>query len=319
MEKIFIQPARDLASARHIRKTLDRPIDLSVLSSLSPANLEKTYKAFGTSPFRLWSPKPSEKNEIAWKQMSKGDSVLIYAHGSDILRHFKVKGTMELPELGELVWDPVDSSGTPFRHLYALGEEEKCEMSLSDFKQVLGYKDNYTIQGFRGLNDQQSLKLLAALNSSLGPPDIFDEIAEHESDFAEAPETEKEELRKSRIGQGLFRKKLLGLWSGSCAVSGIQNEKLLRASHIKPWKDSDNKERLDPYNGLPLLPHYDHLFDAGFISFENNGEIILSDALQKQERDAIGVHSGLALEHIYLQHRPYLAYHRENVLIGNKL
>ncbi|MCC6242249.1 MAG: HNH endonuclease, partial [Gemmatimonadaceae bacterium] len=93
----------------------------------------------------------------------------------------------------------------------------------------------------------------------------FDDLSVHESELAPLAETEREQVTKARVGQGQFRERLLSLWRG-CAVTGVARPDLVRASHIKPWRMSNNEERLDPSNGLLLLPQYDHLFDAGFIS-----------------------------------------------------
>jgi predicted restriction endonuclease len=68
-------------------------------------------------------------------------------------------------------------------------------------------------------------------------------------------------------------------FEGSCRVTGVDKPDLLIASHIKPWRDSTNEERLNGHNGLFLSPHVDKLFDAGFISFENSGEMLISPQL----------------------------------------
>ena len=92
---------------------------------------------------------------------------------------------------------------------------------------------------------------------------------------SQIPATEKEALVKSRIGQGKFKKDLLVYWDSQCAVTGFSGEGLLRASHIKPWRDSNNTERLDKFNGLLLSPSYDAAFDCGYISFTNGGELLI--------------------------------------------
>jgi len=87
--------------------------------------------------------------------------------------------------------------------------------------------------------------------------------------------TEKESLIQCRIGQGKFRENLINLWQG-CSVTGVKMISLLVASHIKPWCYSDNKERLDPFNGFLLLPNIDKAFDMGYISFDEKGMILIS-------------------------------------------
>jgi putative restriction endonuclease len=75
------------------------------------------------------------------------------------------------------------------------------------------------------------------------------------------PKTESEAMRAVRLGQQNFRRDLLSFWDGKCALTGLNFPELLRASHIKPWRDCDPRERLDPDNGLLLAVHIDGLFD----------------------------------------------------------
>ena len=97
-------------------------------------------------------------------------------------------------------------------------------------------------------------------------------------------ETMKSTLIMARRGQGAFRERVR-FFEGSCRVTGVDKPELLIASHIKPWATSDNEERLNGHNGLFLSPHVDKLFDSGFISFENNGEILVSPSLDKDVLD----------------------------------
>ncbi|MBK6898287.1 MAG: HNH endonuclease [bacterium] len=82
---------------------------------------------------------------------------------------------------------------------------------------------------------------------------------------------------------------MLRIWNSLCAVSGSSTLDAIRASHIKPWRDSTDHERLDPANGLPLLANYDALFDAGLISFDDNGCMIVSSILNVTEREQLDV------------------------------
>jgi hypothetical protein len=101
-------------------------------------------------------------------------------------------------------------------------------------------------------------------------------------------ETEKEALRKYRCGQGLFRDRVAAL-EPHCRITGVNVKVLLRASHIKPWKDSTDKERLDGNNGLLLAPHVDHLFDQGYISFTNGGGVRISPKCPRHVLTAWGI------------------------------
>jgi putative restriction endonuclease len=125
--------------------------------------------------------------------------------------------------------------------------------------------------------------------------------------------TEAEALVKQRVGQDLFREMLLEYWGGRCAVTGLAVPELLRASHAKPWKDSDDRERLDVYNGLLLAVHLDALFDQGLIAFDDDGCGVVSAGLPEEARRIVLPGGELKLCRVAEPHRPYLAFHRERV------
>ena len=131
-------------------------------------------------------------------------------------------------------------------------------------------------------------------------------------EYLSLSDTERDAIIKSRIGQGQFRKSLISYWS-TCAVTGCQEPKLLRASHIKPWSKSDVAERLSLYNGLLLSPTLDVCFDSGFISFDDSGNIMVSNELHDNDMEALGIHKEMKLSNIENEHCKYLAYHRGNI------
>ncbi|WP_051287318.1 HNH endonuclease [Algoriphagus mannitolivorans] len=101
--------------------------------------------------------------------------------------------------------------------------------------------------------------------------------------------TEREGLVTSRVGQGAYRKGIIHRWNYQCAVTEFKDPRVLIASHIVPWKDASDPERLDVDNGILLSPTYDALFDRHLISFENSGKIILSDQISWKDYKKIGV------------------------------
>jgi hypothetical protein len=124
-------------------------------------------------------------------------------------------------------------------------------------------------------------------------------------------ETEKSLLTKARIGQGRFRADLLRFWQGHCALTDVSAPELLRASHIKSWRDSSNNERLDAFNGLLLAVHLDALFDRALISFGNAGEMLISKRLQPTEREVFGLISRAPKILLTARHLEYMDHHRE--------
>jgi len=99
--------------------------------------------------------------------------------------------------------------------------------------------------------------------------------------------TDRQALVMARIGQGLFRERVLKHWGYRCAVTGCAIQQAIRASHIKPWSESTNEERLDAFNGLPLLATLDALFDRHLISFDGMGKMLISSELTKAERQLV--------------------------------
>jgi hypothetical protein len=141
-----------------------------------------------------------------------------------------------------------------------------------------------------------------------------DDIATHQSEIRNLPETERQSVIKARIGQGVFRQQLLEMWEG-CAVTSVRLPNVLRASHIKPWRFSTNAERINPYNGLLLLPQYDQLFDKGLISFNETGGIIKSPALEGIEPAKLGIAVNDQLRSFSSLHQEFLDYHRREVFV----
>ncbi len=125
--------------------------------------------------------------------------------------------------------------------------------------------------------------------------------------------TERMSLVKSRVGQGLFRQKLLVHWK-ACAVTGFNDTNLLIASHIKPWRSSDNSERLNPFNGLLLTPNLDRAFDGGLITFRQDGPILISPLLS--EPDKLGISGSMRIE-IKERHQSFMQFHRDIVFRAN--
>lgn len=87
---------------------------------------------------------------------------------------------------------------------------------------------------------------------------------------------------KTRVNQSVFRSIILSNYSGKCALTGIDVPELLVASHIKPWA-VDEKERLNPANGICLSSLYDSAFDKGLIGFDQDYKVILSPRILEQE------------------------------------
>ena len=124
----------------------------------------------------------------------------------------------------------------------------------------------------------------------------------------------KSSLINSRIGQGDYRKKLMDECP-FCPFTMVSDERLLVASHIKPWVLSDDKEKVDPKNGFLFTPTFDRLFDRGFISFEDDKTLMVSPWISPMNQKRLGIYNGKIIDALPLddKRKAYLAFHREYI------
>ena len=121
--------------------------------------------------------------------------------------------------------------------------------------------------------------------------------------------TEREALTKARLGQGLFRQRVAQM-EPCCRVTGLARQEFLVASHIKPWRDCDNTERLSGANGLLLSPHLDKLFDRHWISFDSSGELIWRHEAAGEALDCWGIKRACVLRPFSREQEGFLELHR---------
>lgn len=124
---------------------------------------------------------------------------------------------------------------------------------------------------------------------------------------------EKKALTKIRINQSVFRELLLKRYS-SCCLCNVNDKNFLVASHIKPWAKSNSEEKLDVNNGLLLCPNHDRLFDKGYISFDNDGRILISNNLSHNNLIYMNIRENMKIN-ITDEAKKYMKYHRENIFI----
>jgi hypothetical protein len=127
-------------------------------------------------------------------------------------------------------------------------------------------------------------------------------------------ETVRDALVKARLGQGQFRKSVSTLET-TCRITKVTNPIHLVASHIKPWRESNNGERLDAENGLLLTPSIDHLFDRGFITFSGGGMLICSPVADNVSLKKMGVpvDQQFSVGSFTKLQQGYLEFHRDKV------
>lgn len=123
--------------------------------------------------------------------------------------------------------------------------------------------------------------------------------------------TERKGLVTSRVGQGFYRQEILKKWSNACAVTGVEIKEILIASHILPWSQSTDEERLDIDNGILLSPNLDALFDKHLISFTDTGEILINSKITDDKHVYLGLNKAMKLCHVNPAMKKYLEKHRQ--------
>lgn len=162
-----------------------------------------------------------------------------------------------------------------------------------------------------GLIGQAYWDAFAALSSTPNAPDSGD-LEDQIVDQGLIGPTFREQVVRARRGQGVFRANVL-LREEYCRVTKVNEPRHLKASHIKPWRDASDAERLDGANGLLLSPHIDHLFDEGYITFSADQRLILVPEVRDNLVDAWGIDTGVRVGDFSPEQNAYLDYHRANI------
>ena len=120
-----------------------------------------------------------------------------------------------------------------------------------------------------------------------------------------------------RIGHDSFRDALVQYWGGACAITGMSNKALLRASHIKPWAASTSEEQTSLFNGLLLAPQWDAAFDCGLMTLDAAGAVLVSPLLSGADAEILGFEAGMRLRKpLQPQHQVFMEYHRQHVFLA---
>jgi len=256
------------------------------------------------------SPQPDEFGHIgqAWDQVGWRVDIDFQKFTEPILpkQHMQVIGP-NLPER----YSPIRQSGD--------GNQVYLTQISSPLALVIGQLASPELLGIiQGIQISETAE--TPLPELRGIVEWEERECEQISDDSKLPDTEKDALIKARRGQGKFRQNV-GRIEHFCRVTRVDRPEHLIASHIKPWRESDNRERLFEGNGLLLTPTIDHLFDRGFISFENSGELLISPVAHGESMNKMGIITDRIINvgDFATPQREFLEFHRTNVFLKREI
>lgn len=289
-------------------------------------NLGDSYKEVKEYSY-LWAPAYTDTAEgkktvkAGWKHVpavSKGDILICYANGKIIYIAIAKKDAYSAQRPSNITFDKwklqgfkieVDLEVLPIPidmnevrdEIYAL-YNDKCSPKLLDKNKKMAQQYLIALPQAAGI----------FLLDTLGEAAIKIQEKLPKSNNQPIPNaTTKESIIKARIGQGKFREDVLKLWNNRCPVTNVDLPELLIASHILSWQLSDDVEKLDKYNGLPLSPSIDKLFDKGFISFADHGDMLIGKNITTEILQKLGINLDTKITGLKNEHFKYLKRHRE--------
>lgn len=272
--------------------------------------VDTTIKAIGIAQSYCWeSPKPVEFGQAGQSWENVGWKVRV--RFTSLLHRVRPKDHMEL--LRRVLpsrYSPLQANGNGIQSVYLTEIPQ-------DFAQVLS-----------GLIGEEARLLMRAADVAIRPDDrgnmmtgddldVWERrLEERVASDASILDTDREAIIRARRGQGLFRERVTRI-EKRCRITGVEDPVHLMASHCKPWRDSSNEERLDGENGLLLTPSIDHLFDRGFIGFEDSGDLIISPVAHRPSLERMGVKTGRVVNvgGFTEGQRGFLDFHRNAVLL----
>ena len=276
MSKIILQPSGNKDAREHYEDTLANPVKLSSIEKfISQKHKEVLDEIYPDGNLFIWGVTPAGNNIGKWNKINSGD-VTLFSRDGAIYSSAVTTYKFHNKNLASFLWD-FDSKGQTWEYIYFLDEVREQKIPYINFNRSIGYKDNNIIQGFNVLDEEKSRKVFEdfGLESSTYIPEINQE--EYIDLVVDIPSTEESYTAKRRLEQGFLRKKLFS--NKTSSKCGCCNKEypvsMLWCSHIKKRSKCNDDEKRDFNVVLPMCRFgCDELFEKGYISVDNSGNII---------------------------------------------
>ncbi len=282
------------------------------MREVRPGDLVLSYagaavQGFGFAKTHCYScPRPDEFGKVGEAWISTGWRVDV-----DFQRFsspFRTIGNMEhLAELLPGKYSPIKENGKGNqRYLSEVSELLVRRLAELAEPMLLAMLNNNVL-----LDNQDSIEV------EIAPIMEWEELEQKKIEaVSEIPETQRKALVYARRGQGLFKENV-SRFEHACRITHVDNPTHLIASHIKPWRESSNEERLQGGNGFLLTPSIDHLFDRGFITFADDGELVISPIADQLSLSRMGVpvDESTGVGRFNSDQKHFLEYHRQEIFL----
>ena len=247
------------------------------------------------------SPKPAEFGSVGDYWSNEG--WLVDVHFTAVTRPIRPRDYLEA--IGPLLptqYSPIQTNGHGNQGTYLAAISDALGLVLMTLLRAYGIRELSSEAEYL-VERQPNAEILSDIRNVETDPSIS--------------ETQRVQLAKARVGQGLFRKRVI-LLDGECRVTGVTDQRVLVASHIKPWRLANNAERLNGHNGILLSPHIDVLFDDHLITFENDGRMQVHSSLPREVLDYWSIDSSKRVEKFRQEQYEFLDHHRAVFHLGLK-
>ena len=241
-----------------------------------------------------------------FEQMSVSEAWDRFGYGNGTTSQFELKSAIDEYRVRNNMDRNADIGCIVLRDPFFFDEDKWIEFPADWEKSIVSGK-KYDIS--EGVGYELYQQVSAMLNDNVDEIIISDIKAD--ADKLQILGKEREIFIKARVNQSVFRERLLHKYD-CCCMCKVSNPKFLIASHIKPWADSENDEKLDADNGFLLCPNHDVLFDSGYISFDENGAIMISKELEPVDAIFMNVDKNMKIS-LSSKNKKYLEYHRNNI------
>ncbi len=323
MSLVILQPTANSEGTAHYRQTIEMPVLASEWRPfVTPEIADRLSGSFPGGAVPFWGVTEGDKgrNRTKWLRINPGDIVLFARDGA-----YFASGVVALPfeneALAERLWKR-NADGETWKYMYAVDEVRDVAIPYAELNPVMGYEPAYVPRGFNVLDSDKSMRVINYLNAGSLKWDVSPPKAALDAAFATEGPLDLVAPGTRRVEQQALRWYLLPNATGTCAICGREFAKqFLRAAHIKPRAACSEAERRDlSHVAMPAcVLGCDALFEQGYISVGEAGEILVSPQLMSTQGIQDYVRTRLDGNHVRLNlsgRETYFAWHRTHRFRG---